>query len=435
MASLTGEQPEPEEDLFGEIPIDDEEPAPPPSVTPQPMPAPAEAPASADVGQLIVENPLDNNPLSMSMPVQLTQPEVPKAKSSLASSGLLGQANGGGGGGLFDEVDKEEEERQRLEDQRRLEEEKKRQEEEQLRQEHQRQEEERRRQAEEQMMQTVNLSSSVAAYPPQQMPQMTNQMNNTSMYTSYPPQQMPQMNPPQQMPQMNPPQQMPQMTNQMNNMSMSTAYPPQQMPQATNQMSMSMPAPMSFAERSQMMQQQSVVSQQYMQTPAPMYQQQPQRDTFSPAGFYRPDPTQMSPGQVPTTYVYSNAEAAGQTNTIAPTTPSAVSSASRLPQSPAPSYTVGMHNSIGRYVRPLQIVQPAPFEAIYGLATVSDPMLVQPPSLFNVVPPHWTYQVQTTLKEGGCWLVRRRFRHLVALEDRLHDECPGAILPPRYGQI
>ena len=183
MASLTGEQPEPEEDLFGEIPIDDEEPAPPPSVTPQPMPAPAEAPAPADVGQLIVENPLDNNPLSMSMPVQLTQPAVPKAKSSLASSGLLGQANGGGGGGLFDEVDKEEEERQRLEDQRRLEEEKKRQEEEQLRQEHQRQEEERRRQAEEQMMQTVNLSSSVAAYPPQQMPQMTNQMNNMSTST------------------------------------------------------------------------------------------------------------------------------------------------------------------------------------------------------------------------------------------------------------
>jgi hypothetical protein len=155
---------------------------------------------------------------------------------------------------------------------------------------------------------------------------------------------------------------MPQMTNQMNNMSMSTAYPPQQMPQATNQVSMRTPAPMSFAERSQMMQQQSAVSQQYMQTPAPLCQQQQQRDTFLPAGFHRPDPTQMSPEQVPTTYVYSNAEAAGQTNTIAPTTPSAVSSASRLPQSPALSYTVGMHNSIGRYVRPLQIVQPAPFE-------------------------------------------------------------------------
>ena len=116
---------------------------------------------------------------------------------------------------------------------------------------------------------------------------------------------------------MNPPQQMPQMTNQINNMSTSTACPPQQMPQATNQMSKSTPAPMSFAERSQMMQQQSAVSQQYMQTPAPMYQQQQQRDTFSPAGFHRPDPTQMSPGQVPTTYVYSNTEAAGQSNTIA----------------------------------------------------------------------------------------------------------------------
>jgi hypothetical protein len=397
MASLTGDLPEPEQDLFGEIPIDDE-PVPLPFVTPQPMPAAMPAPVELPAGQLIVENPLDN-PLSMSMPVYLTQtaPAPPKTKSLLASSGLLGDVGTGGGGGLFDEVDREEEERQRLEEQKQLEEERKRQAEEQIRLEQQRHEQERRRMAEEQMMQSVNLSASVAGYS-LPTPQSMNQTNFTAA---------------------NPPQQVHQVTNQMNQMSMST------------------PTTMSFSERSQMMQQQSAVSQ-YMQTPAPMYQQQqPRPDTFSPAGFYRPDPLPMTPqsGQTqPSTYVYSTTGGPVQTHTIAPTSHSMASAASssRLPHTPTPSYTVGMHNSMGRQVRPLQIVQPPPFDPIYGHVTVSDPLLVQPPSLFNVVPPHWTYQVQTALKEGGCWLVRRRFRHIVALEDRLRDECPGAILPPRY---
>jgi hypothetical protein len=395
MASLTGDLPaEPEEDLFGEIPLE-EEAAPPPALTPQPMPAPAAAPA-ADPGQLIVDNPLDvnTNSLSMSMPVQSTQPVATPKKSLLASSGLLGNANGGGGGGLFDDVDKEEEERQRMEEQKRLEEQRRMQEEEQRRMQA---EEERRRQAEEQMMQTVNLSSSVGVYPHQQqqqmmMPQMANQqMHNPQMANQ-------------------------QITNQMQNMSMST------------------PAPMSFAERSQMMQQQQVAVSQYM-TPAPQMhhqQQQQARDTFSPAGFYRPDPISTPPQPLPNqpnTFVYSTTGGDVQTHSITPSM--ANSSMSRLPQTPTPSSTVGMHNSIGRHIRPLVIVQPQPFEPIYGHAAVSEPLLVQPPSLFNVVPPHWTYQVQTTLKEGGCWLVRRRFRHIVALEDRLREECPGAILPPR----
>jgi hypothetical protein len=98
---------------------------------------------------------------------------------------------------------------------------------------------------------------------------------------------------------------------------------------------------------------------------------------------------------------------------------------------------------------------------------VNEPLLVQSSSslLFVSSPPHWTYQIMTQLHPhammqqqqqpqysnqygaqayGGRYqqqqqqqqqnmlYVRRRFRHVVALEDRLRDECPGAILPPRY---
>jgi hypothetical protein len=73
---------------------------------------------------------------------------------------------------------------------------------------------------------------------------------------------------------------------------------------------------------------------------------------------------------------------------------------------------------------------------------VSEPMLVASSSFLGVVstPPHWTYQITTTLKEdddggrgggGGTWLVRRRFRHVPALEERLRQACPGSVLPPR----
>jgi hypothetical protein len=86
---------------------------------------------------------------------------------------------------------------------------------------------------------------------------------------------------------------------------------------------------------------------------------------------------------------------------------------------------------------------------------VNEPLLVQSSSslLFVASPPHWTYQIMTQLHphavqqpqqygahsygryqqpQQNMWFVRRRFRHVVALEDRLRDECPGAILPPRY---
>lgn len=45
---------------------------------------------------------------------------------------------------------------------------------------------------------------------------------------------------------------------------------------------------------------------------------------------------------------------------------------------------------------------------------------------------HWTYAFTTTT-EGTqhTEIVRRRFRHVVALEERLRVTCPGVVLPPR----
>jgi len=147
-------------------------------------------------------------------------------------------------------------------------------------------------------------------------------------------------------------------------------------------------------------------------------------------GFYREHPPAAAPapGQPST----------GVPSMVSTTTPGATAppvgryGAPGAPGAPRiPSVTAGMHNTMGGRVALPPVTQPQPVEALYGQVRVSDPLLIQPPSLFNVVPPHWTYQVQTTLKEGGCWLVRRRFKHVVALEDRMRMECPGVILPPR----
>ena len=80
------------------------------------------------------------------------------------------------------------------------------------------------------------------------------------------------------------------------------------------------------------------------------------------------------------------------------------------------------------------------FKPVFGPITVTDPILVQSPGVFSG-PPHWIYNVVVRdLKkiEGQDEYsaimsnVRRRFRHFVALEDRLRADCLGAILPPRY---
>jgi len=82
---------------------------------------------------------------------------------------------------------------------------------------------------------------------------------------------------------------------------------------------------------------------------------------------------------------------------------------------------------------------PSKFSPCFGQISVTDPILVQSPGVF-AGPPHWTYAVvvrDVKKIEGQNQFsavvsnVRRRFRHFVALEERLRAECRGAILPPR----
>lgn len=124
------------------------------------------------------------------------------------------------------------------------------------------------------------------------------------------------------------------------------------------------------------------------------------------------------------------------------------------PPTPQPSVLAGMHvghnvhlggvPSSGRHqsfnqfpVAPSVLANytpPAPFDSVYGKITVNDPMLIQGSGLF-AGPPHWTYLVTVYGKNHTSnqpiSAVRRRFRHFVALEDRIRTSVPGAILPPR----
>ena len=100
------------------------------------------------------------------------------------------------------------------------------------------------------------------------------------------------------------------------------------------------------------------------------------------------------------------------------------------------SYTAGMHNatpSLG--VPPTLNIQPqAPVPTNFGTIVVGEPLLLQGGGkgvMFGGAP-YWSYQITTQLPQAHTWIVRRRFRHVVALEDRLREDCPGAILPPRY---
>ena len=83
---------------------------------------------------------------------------------------------------------------------------------------------------------------------------------------------------------------------------------------------------------------------------------------------------------------------------------------------------------------------------LYGHISCTDPLLVQDAGFF-AGPPHWTYAigVRNSTNGGGggsdtalldravppTTTVRRRFRHFVALEERLREVCPGTILPHR----
>ena len=77
---------------------------------------------------------------------------------------------------------------------------------------------------------------------------------------------------------------------------------------------------------------------------------------------------------------------------------------------------------------------PQPF---FSSVTVTNPALVVKDSLFglNLLPQasYWLYTVTSIESSSNHtqFVVLRRFRHFVALEDRLRQSCPGAILPPR----
>lgn len=116
------------------------------------------------------------------------------------------------------------------------------------------------------------------------------------------------------------------------------------------------------------------------------------------------------------------------------------SSPARLPGGQLPPHSISPAHSMPSPVRTQFLSQQQQQHPIhYGSIMVDQPLLLSANSgLFGMgQSPHWSYQITSTVvgsngMPGQTWTVRRRFRHVVALEDRLRSECPGAILPPRY---
>lgn len=121
----------------------------------------------------------------------------------------------------------------------------------------------------------------------------------------------------------------------------------------------------------------------------------------------------------------------------APATPGLATAGMRNAPSPQQAISShGMQQQQRTSPQPIQIVKPPEVPTYYGKVTVNDPVLLQAPSGFLGMvssPPHWSYQITAQIRgqPASVWIVRRRFRHVVALEDRVRAECPGAILPPR----
>ena len=209
--------------------------------------------------------------------------------------------------------------------------------------------------------------------------------------------------------------------------------------------------------------------QQHQQFPP---QQQPQYNMYPNQQQYPPPPPQTYPPQ----QYQSNAPQQQDMNSTVNHIPGAASyhdpnnmqqpnqSNSRYYQpSMIGSPTAGMYNGVtsrnNNHMQPQPNMQPmqnpqaimqptrpmAVAPGFYTRILVTEPLLLQssPGGLFGIgQPPHWSYQITTELNPNvqqqsgqgghqGVWMVRRRFRHVVALEDRLRDDCPGAILPPR----
>jgi hypothetical protein len=206
------------------------------------------------------------------------------------------------------------------------------------------------------------------------------------------------------------------------------------------------------------------------QQPTPVVQAGFYRDHASmmpqPASSVQPPQLNVHPSQPPRVNYYTGGGASQQQQPVygtpqqqQPTSPPRYySPAQQQPTSPyatsqqatpqqqqqqqlTPNAQASMHNiHLGLGVAATSPVPTAPgpvTNSLYQEITITHPLLIQgTASLFGFKQaPHWSYQLNTRLSssDGGAqlWLVRRRFRHVVALEDRLRQECPGAILPPR----
>ena len=464
-----------EQDLFGDVPIDDEPPlaapAPVPAVNDQgpldagasiPPPVPttqgqdpmmtsappppiAEPPAPPETDQQPQMNGSVVPDAAAVAPAPPSAPAPAPGPSLLSKSGLLGMAGDTGGddsgGGLFDAVDEEEKQKEEAERRAREEEERKRREAEEeeaarLKQ-LQEEEAEKKRQQEERMRQEHHLRQ-------QQQQQQQQQYGQQSAYGM-------QQQPPQQQP-MYQPQQQPYggANGQPSPMQQSgLQQPPQQQPmyqqQQQQQSAMMQSTVMTPQIQQQQDQQQQLNSQMNnMQLNSPMAAGQPNQ-----AGFYR-DHQQMGgpPQQIQTgpsnAYGGGGVGAPGGNSNYyygtqqQPSGGPMPSPQQRQPHQPggmmnSPNPAAGMHNpaNMGQ-VRKIIFQKPQDVPPMYTDIKVSEPMLIQNASFLISSPPYWSYQITSVLNHNqGTWLVRRRFRHVVALEDRMRQACPGSILPPR----
>jgi len=420
LASLTGEadfngekKPQQDQDLFGDLPVEDDQnitAAPPLAVSgQQPPPVGATLPPLTTTPAPVPPAVANGGSMMGMTPAATQPPPAAPAPSLLAQSGLLGLAdsNDGGGGGLFDAVDeeqakKEAEERRIREEaeQKRLQQQ--REEEERQRQlQQQKEEEERRRREQEEQLRQQQLQQQMQL---QQQQQTQTQHQHQQMSGSYATQ-----NPTgqyQQPPMQHQPQQ------QQSAMMQSTIFPPQQQ------------------------QSQHLNSQMQSMT----LNTQTQQDN---GGFYRDHASPMAGSMVnggpPSNVVVGNAGPRLQVNQGQPQGNNYYYGTQQqqqpqMQQSQIGSTTAGMHNvnpGAGQ-VRKMVLTKPEDVTPLYTKIAVTEPMLIQTQNFLLSSPPYWSYQVTSSLSNNqGTWLVRRRFRHIVALEDRLRQSCLGCILPPR----
>lgn len=407
LASLTGEADfdgeksgYQEHDLFGDLPVEDDQngaAVPPFAVDGQQSP-----PIGASLPPLMTPPPA-NSPLALNYGSLLGMTPVatqPPAPSLLAQSGLLGivDSNNGGGGGLFDAVDEEEAEKHAEE--RRIREEAEQKWLQQLLEEEERQrqiqlqkeEEERRRREQEEQLQ----------YQQQQQQQRLQMQQQRQMSASYATHNYPMGQ-----------YQQPPIQQQQSAMMLSTAIPPpqQQHQQLNSQMqSITMNAQTAPDNQGFYRDHGSSMAGSMMNGGPP---------SSIAVGATAPR-LQVNQGQQPqgNTYYYGTQQQTQQQRT----------------HSQLGSTTAGIHNlmpGVGQ-VRKMTLTKPDDVVPLYTRIVVSEPMLIQTQNFLMSSPPYWSYQVTSSLVNNqGTWLVRRRFRHIVALEDRLRLSCLGCILPPR----